>query len=90
MKWPLENCGTTYLIDITDTVKTLQYSDIQCTVHVYNAVHETAPKIFTTTKPITFDFSLVFFSAQANLVTVVEHSKNSQYKLATQLQLKLV
>ena len=35
MKWLLGNCGATYLIYITDTVQTVQYSDSQCTVHVY-------------------------------------------------------
>ena len=59
MKWPLGNCGATCLRDVTDTVQTVQYSDSQCTVHVYTAAPETAPKIFTTTKPITFDLSLV-------------------------------
>ena len=60
MKWTLENCGATYLRDITDTVWTVQYSDSQCKVQVYTtAAPETAPKIFTTTKLITFDLSLV-------------------------------
>ena len=55
MKWPLGNCGTTYLKDVTDTVQTVQYSDSQCTVHVYTAALE----IFTTTQLITFDLSIV-------------------------------
>ena len=33
MKWPLRNCGATYLRDVTDTVQTVQYSDSQCTVY---------------------------------------------------------
>ena len=33
MKWPLRNCGTTYLRDVTDTVQTVQYSDSQCTLY---------------------------------------------------------
>ena len=33
MKWPLRNCGATYLRDITDTVQTVQYSDSQCTLY---------------------------------------------------------
>ena len=35
MKWPLVNGGATYLRNVTDTVETVQYSDSQCTVHVY-------------------------------------------------------
>ena len=35
MKWPLENGGATYIRDVTDTVQTVQYSDSQCTVHLY-------------------------------------------------------
>ena len=33
MKWPLRNCGATYLRDVTDTVQTVQYSDSQCTLY---------------------------------------------------------
>ena len=33
MKWPLRNCGATYLRDLTDTVQTVQYSDSQCTLY---------------------------------------------------------
>ena len=33
MKWPLRNCGTACLRDVTDTVQTVQYSD--STLHVY-------------------------------------------------------
>ena len=33
MKWPLRNCGTTYLRDVIDTVQTVQYSDSQCTLY---------------------------------------------------------
>ena len=57
MKWPLGNCGATCLRGVTDTVQTVQYTDSQCTVYVYTvytAAPETGPKIFTTTKPITF------------------------------------
>ena len=43
MKWPLKNGGVTYLRGVTDTVQTVQYSDSQCTVHVYTA----APKTIT-------------------------------------------
>ena len=32
MKWPLRNCGATYLRDVTGTVQTVQYSDSQCTL----------------------------------------------------------
>ena len=35
MKWPLRNCGATYLRDVTDTVQTVQYSDSQCTQQQY-------------------------------------------------------
>ena len=33
MKWPLKNCGATYLRDVTDTVQTVQYSDSQCILY---------------------------------------------------------
>ena len=33
MKWPLRNGGATYLINVTDTVQTGQYSDRQCTLY---------------------------------------------------------
>ena len=33
MKWPLRNCGATYLRDVTGTVQTVQYSDSQCTLY---------------------------------------------------------
>ena len=60
MKWPLGNGGVTYLRGVTDTVQTVQYSDSQCTVHVYTATSQkTSHQIFKTTKTITFDLSLV-------------------------------
>ena len=33
MKWPLRNCGATYLRDVTDTVQTVRYSDSQFTLY---------------------------------------------------------
>ena len=48
------------LRDVTDAIQTVQYSDSQGTVHVYTtAAPKTAPEIFTTTNPITFDLRLV-------------------------------
>ena len=35
MKWSLGNSGATYLRDIADTLKTVQFGDSQCTVNVY-------------------------------------------------------
>ena len=35
MKWPLRNCGATYLRGVTDTVQTVQHSDSQCTQQQY-------------------------------------------------------
>ena len=79
-------CGATCLRDVTDTVQTVQYSDSQCTVHMYTAAPETAPektpqhvshKIFTTTKPITFNFSLVAF--QPGVLKNLEFLKNLKF-----------
>ena len=36
MKWPLRNCGATYLRDVTDTVQTVLYNTVTVTVSVYS------------------------------------------------------
>ena len=43
MKWPLGNGGASYLNDVTDTVQTVQYSDSQCTVHMYTQLPPRQP-----------------------------------------------